>query len=554
MKKKIIFGLSLLLAGSMTLFQVSCKKKPFDDLLINVDTDVLVSPTVVLFENAKSGATNQPGDFKITITGEDKDVVLSAVGNKTFEVQNGFIILNLEKGTVPTPANPVRFTINASIKGFEDLVKDIIISGTEEQSFTVKAVEIGNVPAGITEVSENFTLSNGTFTAEETIQTIAENGTTQVAKMTFATGTKMRDKDGNIIAGGTVAASVRYYDPNSESVDVFPGGLSPQNVYDENNQRVQGGGEFFSAGLLDINLKVGTKDVKTFETPVATEVELNSNQLNFETGELIKAGEKIPLWSMDKGTGIWKNEGFATVVAKEGKLIAEFEIDHLSYWNLDYFQGSLISNPLKIIFSSSSKVHQGGYSMILKAKNGAIIGISNNVSLYDGYVTTITRTPNVESAYIEVYHHNSKTTFKSEIFNPSTKGTVTIKYEPISDDQEITVSIKYKVTCTSNKKIRPNSGAWIVVQDLTTGKMQTFRTPKMTSANTDGALEIKLINGRRYKIMTTGLDNKLISYESLLDINNLKYDQPKGFKVNKLEYNKSTKTVEVEVEYVTNKC
>jgi hypothetical protein len=177
-----------------------------------------------------------------------------------------------------------------------------------------------------------------------------------------------------------------------------------------------------------------------------------------------------------------------------------------------------------------------------------------DVSLYNGYVSTMSRTPNIENVYLEVYNQNSNTSVKSEKFNPSTKGTLIFKYEPIPLDQEVTVSIKYKVTCTSNKKIRPNSGAWIIVQDLDTYKRQTFRTPKMTSANTDGALEIKLVNGRKYKIMTFGLDNKLISYESVLDINNLKYDQLKGFKVNKLEYNKSTKTVEVEVEYVTDKC
>ena len=85
--RNLYFRIVLLTSLSFSLIYSSCKKYPLDNLQIAVNTDVFSSPTAILFENAVEGAINQPSNFKITISGKDKDKVLSVLGNKTFNVE-----------------------------------------------------------------------------------------------------------------------------------------------------------------------------------------------------------------------------------------------------------------------------------------------------------------------------------------------------------------------------------------------------------------------------------------------------------------------------------
>ena len=553
MKKKIFLGLTLLLAGSVTLFQVSCKKKPFDDLLIGVNTDVLSAPTLIVFENAKSGATNQPENFSLTITGKDKDKVLSCIASTTFKVQNGFISLNLAKGVVPTHANPITFTINGTAAGFEPLKQDIIITSNEEQRFNVKMIEVGNLPDGIVEVKQALALTSGAFTAPTTIETAPGNSTDKSVKMTFDAGTTMTDENGTKLVGTEVQTKIRYYDPQTEAVNVFPGGLNPQNVVDEKGNTIENGVQFYSAGLITVNMTVGSKVVKNFSKPVATEIKINNNQTNFTTGKQTVAGDKIPLWSCNEQTGQWKKEGEATVYDVNGELVAKFEVQHLSYWNLDHYRSGLSASQLDVVFDADWNAPSGNYYVSLHSSTGDYIGASYIGSIVNGTINTMTQTPNLDGAYLEVHNWVNDKSVKSDPFNPSTKGKIHVNVSSLNEDDLVNISLKYTVKCTKNK-IKPNAGTWIVVTDVESNLKQVFRTPKITSQNTDGLMTFKLRKGRKYRVQTTGLDGNIISYESVLDVNNLKYTNPKGFTVNKFIYNSTTQTIEADVVYVTTKC
>ena len=89
----------------------ACKKKPFDDLKVNIDTDVFVSPMIIEFENANSKSTTPLPDFTITIEGKDASKILSSIGTKTYSVYDGWISLNLAQGTSPSASNPIQFTL-----------------------------------------------------------------------------------------------------------------------------------------------------------------------------------------------------------------------------------------------------------------------------------------------------------------------------------------------------------------------------------------------------------------------------------------------------------
>lgn len=540
---------------------VGCKKISTDNLSLNVDTDVFSAPTMLIFENAKAGAANQPLEFSVAVSGQDKDKVVSGLGTQKFEVHDGWLALNLVKGVEPSLTNPIRFVVTAKINGFEDVRKEITLVSKDELSVAIQVIEKGNLPAGIAEETKSYKLNAGALSSSETFSTLPENGTTETATLTFSAETKLRDKDNNLISGDSLRAKVRYYDVSEESVRVFPGGLSPQNVLDKNGKEITGGVNFFTAGLMDIDMSVGGKEVKYFDKPVQAEMKLNEMQDNFSTGQKVKVGDFIPVWSLDEVTGQWKEEMKAIVVeTPNGGLSAKFEITHLSAWNLDWgwsFFGSYgdAGGALDVKIAASWSNPTGNYEVTLKSPNGGYLGALHSTPIFNGFVAHFERTPNIPLAYIEIYDNlTGKLVKKSDLFNPGTKGSLEIKMDEIVGMEYIDIELTYSLVCTKNPKVKPNSSTWISITDLETNKSQRYYTGITSNKLKKGGLNIRLVNGRKYKVSTVGIDGKLISCEATFDIKNLQYQNIKGLVVKKLVYDPSTKKVIVDCEYTTDKC
>ncbi len=559
MKKNKLFNAGILL---LFLFPaiLGCKKITTDNLVLNVDTDVFSAPTMLSFENAKEGASNQPLEFSLTISGPDKDKIISGLGTQKFDVHDGWIALNLVKGVEPSLQNPIRFVVSGKLNGFEEIRKEITLVSKDELSVAVKVIETGNLPSGITEVSKSFKLNAGVFDVSEVLMTSPENGTNETAKLTLNTGTKFRDKDQNFISGDLLTADVRYYGTSDASVSVFPGGLSPQNVLDKNGKSIAGGVNFFTAGLVDIDMSIGGKDVKYFDKPVDVEMKLNPEQDNFLTGAKVKAGDSIPVWSLDEVTGQWKEEQKAVIVETVTGLTAKFAVKHLSAWNLDWgwsYFGSYgdAGGALDVTFSAPWSNATGNYEVTLRSPNGGYLGALHNTTIFNGFVARFERTPSIPLAYIEIRDNETgKVVFESEKFNPGTKGSLAIKMGELTGPEYIDVSLTYALICTKNPKVKPNSSTWISIKDLETNKSQRYYTGKTSNKTTKGRLDIRLVNGRKYKVSTIGIDGKLISCESIFNVNNLQYQNVKGLTVKKLIYDPAVKKVYIDCEYTTDKC
>ena len=540
---------------------VGCKKISTNNLSLNVDTDVFSAPTMLIFENAKAGAVNQPLEFSVAVSGQDKDKVVSGLGTQKFEVHDGWLALNLVKGVEPSLTNPIRFVVTAKINGFEDVSKEITLVSKDELSVAIQVIEKGNLPTGIAEVSKSFKLNAGVFDVSEVLMTTPVNGTNETAKLTLNAGTKFRDEDNNLISGDLLSADVRYYSTSDESVSVFPGGLSPQNVLDKNGKAITGGVNFFTAGLMDIDMNIGGKEVKSFDKPVQAEMKLNPMQDNFSNGQIVKVGDSIPVWSLNEETRQWKEEKKAIVIeTPSGGLSAKFEITHLSAWNLDWgwsYFGSYgdAGGALDVKIAASWSNPSGNYEVTLRSPNGGYLGALHSTTIFNGFVARFARTPNIPLAYIEIYDKlTGKSVKKSDLFNPGTKGSLEIKMDEIVGMEYIDIELTYSLVCTKNPKVKPNSSTWISIKDLETNKSQRYYTGKTSNKTTKGRLDIRLVNGRKYKVSTVGIDGKLISCEATFDIKNLQYQNIKGLVVKKLVYDPSTKKVIVDCEYTTDKC
>ena len=564
MKKKIVYGVAALSLIGLMAIPYGCKKISTDNYSINVNTDVFSAPTSLLFVNAKEGATTQPTDFTLTITGQDADKVITSLGKKVYPVTNGFTFLSLQKGVLPTRENPITFKVSGKAPGFEEFVNDVVLTSNDPVSIEIKLIEEGApLPSGLAEIKSSAVLTAGTSSVPVAIQTKAEGGTAQTAKLEMSAGTTMTGLDGKALSGTNLDVAVRYFDPRTEANDVVPGGLNPQDVLDKDGNQIKGGVQFLSAGIVKIDMTVDNQKVKGFDKPVPTEIELTAGQDNPLTGQPIVTGDKMPLWSRNDITGQWKNEGEATVVKKGNALVAQFDITHLSayglcyipemptyfnfrYTDFEYVSEGYTGDNLTLNYTGR-QVKITGYS-----SGGTVImqTVNEYASPYSGI--GIYRIPRVDAAYFIIEDIVTGKTFKTE--NISTKNTYSYTFDlnKLDDANTVNLSLDYTIKCTANKMV-PMSSTYAVITNLDTKKKITVRIWAPVG-DKKGGLKLKLMNMANYRIETVGLDGKVISYESLLDISNLTTKNINGFTINKLVYNPSNKKVEASVTYVTSKC
>jgi hypothetical protein len=123
----------------------------------------------------------------------------------------------------------------------------------------------------------------------------------------------------------------------------FPGGFEVVKAIDDTGRVIvnpTNPSYFTTAGWFSMELKTETgKKVDAFSKPFDVEMPINRNVVNPNTNLAVKVGDKIPIWSMNNKTGVWKKEGEAMVFDAGGGLLkTKYSIKHLSDWNLDFLQ------------------------------------------------------------------------------------------------------------------------------------------------------------------------------------------------------------------------
>ncbi len=305
--KNIFAALALLI-----ILFASCKN-PAEDVQIIVNTDIFKSPTLIQFTNAKAGSEG-PKVFTVGITGPNASLVVTPTGGKIFKTAEGLLNLFLDRTADPSPTNPVRFTIIADVAGFAPTYQDVVItSATDPIIYKVEMIEYANPTAGSGAIVATRPITNGVSISDINFTTATNAGMTQASDLTVPSGTGFLDAAGQSVGGSQLEARILYSGTSASGTNpILPGGSFASNVIGTNGQPTAGGVYFDAAGSLSINMFGGTKEVKTFTKPVSIDMEVNPAMINPNTNATIKAGETIPMWSLNEETGQWKAEGNAT--------------------------------------------------------------------------------------------------------------------------------------------------------------------------------------------------------------------------------------------------
>jgi hypothetical protein len=399
---------------SVIIFANSCKK-PTDGIELTVNESTLTKAPVLLhFANANTTSTNQPQEFKVTISGKNAALVQTDGGATTgFKASHGFLPLSLTMGAAPSPSSPVTFNVSADIPGFAPISQTVTITRDTATIVDIALVEYDNPPEGTGVLVKNTSLINGVSDGA-TLYVPPGVGMVESAQIKIQPGTQMLDISGAPISASQLKANIVDYSATSTtSYGAFPGGFSPSNVVDQQGNQVNGGNpiNFVSAGLLSIKMTANGTQVRRFSKPLQVSMKLDPNTTNFVTGENIKAGDTVPLWSLDEDTGQWKAEGNVTITTNGGTLVANFETSHLCCFNLDW-SWAISGRPYGTCFTPLTvRIHCGAgnsgiYDVTIVTPNNQYLAGAHGVYVRDGQVVTFPSVPNIAKCKVVISSFN----------------------------------------------------------------------------------------------------------------------------------------------------
>lgn len=372
--KRLLFYLTVLLVSFLTL--TTC----FD----NEGEGIKTSEEIILkaktfdtylhleFVDAKTNESLRGKDVTLVVKGKDAESVYNNLGVKesAYTTQAGFydLIVDQSKATGD-------FVVNISTAGYENYVYHIRLQNPTFNAFQAKLIKTDNLPEGISVANpESFTTNAEGKTTEDVAISIDDSNSVYLPE-----GVVLKDEEGKVLTG-EIESKVAFYDPR-KTVEFFPGGLDVEAILEDGQSSNIA---FASAGLFAIELTAGDTPVKTIDGGVELTTIVDAELVNPNTGNPVAEGDEIQLWSMDSETAVWKLEKTTTVKKNAaGQLYLSESINHLSYWNWDWFSNSC---------SLGVTIRWGGNA------NGTNVKVINKTPL-DSYHSQVTVRVDVNDPY-----------------------------------------------------------------------------------------------------------------------------------------------------------
>lgn len=516
----------LFMAVLLLMLMESCKK-PQEGIVLNInESELTKAPILLHFANANTTSSNQLGDFNVKITGKDAGLVQMDGGLTTdFKTSHGFLPLSLTSYASPSSSSPVTFNVSADVPGFAPIAQTVTITKDTVTVVDIGVVEYANPPAGTSSLVSTSSLSSGV--SGGTTMTLPQRaGMVETAQVKILPGTQMMDVSGSLINASQLTSSIVDYSAvSATSYGSFPGGFHPTNVLDQSGKQINGGNpiNFVSAGLISIKMTAGGKSVRKFSKPIQVSMKLDPNTTNFETGNNIKNGDSVPLWSLNEDTGQWQSEGNVTITKDgQGNLVANFETSHLCCFNLDW-SWAISGRPYGTCFRPLTvRIHCGAgnsgvYDVTIVTPNNQYLAGAHGEFVHDGDVVVFPSVPDIAQCKVVIssfnLYLNPRLPILAEtgLFNPCSQGVVDLNFgSPASAPALINVNLNMIGFC-GNKNINISPSGWFYLFDAGAAKLnQNAWTYAYVNrgviqyafgtgiTGTKGRYSIKMFNGNDY--------------------------------------------------------
>lgn len=333
-----------------------------DELRFAVALPAPATSFSIQFVDAKTGQTITNAKIDVTLEGDQKSDLMDPIFYEPItEVSTdvGVVQLAVRDAIVPSNTKPVRFNVMASANGYLRTGKSIVANQKGQYNETLEMVKLEAPPEGTAVAADKpagSTDNSGKTTSTVTISTPPESDTQVVASVTIPQGSVIKDGNGQPLQGALQATVVYHSNQSDDALGAFPGGLNNIPVQLQNGSDQDG--NFVSGGFVSIQIKDQSgRSASTFSDPLVIKLSIPKDTINPLTNQPIKAGDTVPLWSYNEETGEWKEEGTGVyqktggsaylpgkgfVLGKadqNGNFPITFHASHLSYWNMDWFNG-----------------------------------------------------------------------------------------------------------------------------------------------------------------------------------------------------------------------
>jgi len=368
MKRRYLF----IAAAMFSMLTMQCQD-PLKDIEINVSTNIIHYSSMLQIEDGNGNAVN---NLNVELTGRDAGSIYNLAGLKEFHIEGGLLGLGVHPQADPTTDKSVEFTL---ILSGNDIITQLVpLTITEGQMHSVQTINVlkkSDAPLGVSVQSPTVILENNTISGSKTVSTTNENETSNITNVTMTDGTKFQDESGKDVTGGELKTVLVNLDPSKESaLAVFPGGsLTANNVIAEGQTQVSAG-SFIPASIANIEFTVGSTSIKKFNKPIQIAMQLDPEFVNVNTGNVLGTGEQIGVYSYETTTGQWKFEKNVAVEKVNGKLVANFETTHLTWYMVGNYVSACTS---PVVLNLNASWMQTGVTYPLKVDAmlaGKVIG------------------------------------------------------------------------------------------------------------------------------------------------------------------------------------
>jgi hypothetical protein len=330
MKKVLFYGFMLL---TMALALVTCNDDNSSGKIEITDEFIVKTKSFETylhldFVDAKTGEFLRGKKVTVSIGGKDAGAVYNNIGfnEESYTSESGIFDLVVD----PSKASS-DFVIKVGSPGYNDFTHHARLSESRFTIITVALVNLSDLPEGVSQSAPRVISVPAGGTTEAV--SVPVNGSNAIA---IPDGTVLKDAQGNVVTG-EVESKILFFDP-ADAQEFFPGGLDVEAVRPDGSVADI---SFSSAGLFDIELTSGDTQVKTIEGEgVELTTLLDPSLINPNTGKPVAENDEIEMWSMDPETNVWQYEKTTVVKRNSRGLYLQEKVNHLSYWNWDWFTNS----------------------------------------------------------------------------------------------------------------------------------------------------------------------------------------------------------------------
>ena len=334
-KIKKIFSFAFL---AITVFMVSCEipKDPASILELRLDTNIFTHKGFISIIDLADQRSLAGTALKAKVTTEDARpnflVTEGGLFKDTWDINDGIAAFAVNPSYRGFTA-PITF--NLEISGKDYLTKNLEITITPADSITEireAFLNLKKVPSGVAVAQQTAVLANGgSNTAAITVATEASS-TNTAAEIVVPADNAFLDANGAKITSGDLTAQVVYFDGNDEEAGRSSINGNAKSIVDENGDTLTNA-IIMPVATADINMSVGTTEVKKFEKEITVSMDVSARYINPSTGKTVKVGDELNIYSTSDN-GNWVFENKAAVISRNGKFVIDIQTAHLSTFTI----------------------------------------------------------------------------------------------------------------------------------------------------------------------------------------------------------------------------